>query len=686
MAVTPRLMDKELSWLSFNERVLQEAADKSVPIIERVRFLGIYSNNMDEFFRVRFAAVRRLATIGEKTPLTQRSPRQLLDELQAKILQLQLRFDQLYKELIIELARRNIFLVNENQLDEQQGKFVQRYFIDKILPILSPIRLEPNRPFPSLKDQFIYLLVELVKGDQVQYWLVDVPTKSLSRFVIIPPSSSTARRRKSIIILDNMIRYCMRDLFGTIFDFDKASAYTIKLTRDAEFELGDGISQSLIDKVASSLQQRKNAELVRFVYDREMPAELLQFLADKLHLTRYDSLNPGDRYHNFKDFIGFPNVGRQYLENPRHQPIAVQAFEQYDSVFDAIAAGDILVHYPYHSFRYFINLLREAALDPKVIRVQISLYRVARDSQVINALINAVKNGKQVTVVVELQARFDEQANIEWSKRLTEEGVKVIFGIPGLKVHSKLCLITRREQDIERLYASIGTGNFHENTAKIYTDFNVFTANQEIGREVAQVFEFINYPYREFEYQHLMVSPRTNRSGFNALIDFEIEQAKRRRKASIVLKLNNLADTQIIDKLYEASQAGVKIRLIVRGMCSLRPGIPGLSDNIEAISIVDKFLEHPRIYWFHHAGDERCFLSSADWMTRNLDHRVEVTCPVLEPRLKKVITDILEIQWKDNLKARVLDADQSNQYRVIGNRKKIRSQEQIYRYLLLNRL
>lgn len=685
MVANPRLIDKELSWLSFNERVLQEAADKTVPIIERIRFLGIYSNNMDEFFRVRFAAVRRLASIAEKTSLTQRSPRQLLEEMQTKVVQLQQRFDQLYKELIIELARRNIFLVNEHQLDEAQGKFVRRYFIDKVLPILSPIRLESNRPFPTLKDQFIYLLVELSKDDQKQYWLVDVPTQSLSRFVMIP-ASTTSRRRKSIIILDNMIRYCMKDLLGSIVDYDKASAYTIKLTRDAEFELGDGISQSLIDRVASSLQQRKNAELVRFVYDREMPPELLQFLADKLHLTRYDSLNPGDRYHNFKDFIGFPNVGRQYLENPRHQPIAVQAFEQFGSVFEAIAANDILVHYPYHSFRYFINLLREAALDPKVVRVQISLYRVARDSQVINALINAVKNGKQVTVVVELQARFDEHANIEWSKRLTEEGVKVIFGIPGLKVHSKLCLITRLEQNVERLYSSIGTGNFHENTAKIYTDFNLFTANQELGREVAQVFEFINYPYREFEYQHLMVSPRTNRSGFNELIDFEIGQARQRRKAAITLKLNNLADVQIIDKLYEASQAGVKIRLIVRGMCSLKAGVPGLSENIEAISIVDKFLEHPRLYLFHHAGDERCYLSSADWMTRNLDHRVEVTCPVLEPRLQKVIRDILDIQWKDNQKARILDAEQTNAYRPVGNRKKVRSQEQIYRYLTLNRL
>lgn len=674
-----KLISKELSWLSFNERVLQEAESPSVPIIERIRFLGIFSNNLDEFFRVRVAEVKRMIELSKKETAQGEDPQQLLDQINNKVISLQRRFEKTYRELILELTRHHIYLINEKQLDASQAEYVRQVFHSQVLPVLSPFIIDRNSTLPPLKDQSIYLAVQLNQNESSTHFLLEIPTDQLQRFIFIPSSGS--KRQKSIIILDNIIRYCLADLFQGIIEFDSIEAYTIKLTRDAELELDEGISQSLLDKLTQSLKRRKKGELVRFVYDEEMPDDFHSMLCRKLGLNKYDSQIAGGRYHNFKDFIDFPNVGRSYLENKQHIPLPSMPFEQASTLFEAIRQQDVLLYYPYHTFRYFIDWLRQASIDPTVTKIQITLYRVAKNSKVINALINAAKNQKQVTVVVELQARFDEEANIEWAKQLTEEGVKVIFGIPGLKVHSKLCLITRKENTKLVNYAHIGTGNFHERTANVYTDFSLFTADPTINAEIERVFDFIEYPYKDPQFDKLIVSPKTTRTRLNQLIDAEIAAANAQKPAEILLKLNNLVDTQLIKKLYKASQAGVKIRLIVRGMCSLVPGVKGISDNIEAISIIDKFLEHPRVFCFHNHGDPVYYIASADLMTRNVDYRVEVICPIQDPQLKQTMRDLLELQWNDTVKARIIDEAGSNTFKSRGNRRKIRSQAAIYQYL-----
>jgi polyphosphate kinase len=471
------------------------------------------------------------------------------------------------------------------------------------------------------------------------------------------------------------------ELFKGFFDYDELSGYAMKMTRDAEYDLRNEIEYSLLEQMSEGVNQRLTAKPVRFVYERDMPPQMLEFLCNKLNISNYDNLIPGGRYHNFKDFIAFPNVGREYLENKPLPPMKCADFEGYANSFDAIKAKDILLYYPYHTFDHISELVRQASFDPKVLSIKINIYRVAKDSRLMNSLIDAVHNGKNVTVVVELQARFDEEANIEWSKVLTEAGVHVIFGAPGLKIHSKLLMISRREGEEIIRYAHIGTGNFHEKTARIYTDFSLLTADQEITNEVRNVFGYIENPYRPVKFNHLMVSPRNSRTQIYRLIDNEIANAKLGKKAALTIKVNNLVDKGIVNKLYGASTAGVKINMIIRGMCSLVPGIEGISDNIRIISIVDRFLEHPRVVITHNDGAPQVYISSADWMTRNIDHRIEVAAPVRDPRLKQRIIDITNIHFTDTVKARFIDKEMSNAYVPRGNRKKVRSQIAIYDYL-----
>ena len=667
---------KELSWLAFNERVLQEASSRDVPVIQQVRYLGIFSNNMDEFFRVRVADVRRLAAFS--TGEDKEAARTLLKQIQSRVRELQQKFDLVYQGCLLSLRRRNIYLINEKQLRTDQTPFVEQYFRDNVLPELSPLFLKGSTQLPELNDASIYFAIRMaLTSGKVQYALLELPTDRLDRFVYIPPKGS--RRKKAIIVLDNIIRHCLKEVFRGVLDIEEAQAYTIKITRDAELEMDEKITQSLIDKVDGSLARRKKADPVRFVYDGDMPEDLLEILAKRFNLGKYDSFIAGGRYHNSKDFMKFPNLGPDYLEFDPMQPSRLPYLDRPgSSIFGKIRERDILLYYPYHSFRYIEDLLHTAALDPAVTSISMTLYRVASNSHVVNALINAARNQKQVTVVIELQARFDESANIRWSRVLGDAGVQVIFGIPGLKVHSKLILINRQEDDEERQYAHIGTGNFNESTARLYTDFSLLTANREIGKEVANVFDFIRHTYRRFRYRHLMVSPNTNRSGLMALIDAEIANAKAGRKSGIFIKCNNLVDKPIVDKLYQASQAGVKIRLIVRGMFAMKAGVKGLSDNIRAISIVDRYLEHPRVFVFENAGDSKVFISSADLMTRNLDFRVEVTCPVYDAAAKQLILDVLELQWRDRAKARLLDEEQTNKLVPRGNRRKLRSQEHLH--------
>ncbi|HAS8383048.1 TPA: polyphosphate kinase 1 [Vibrio vulnificus] len=672
-------IEKELSWLSFNERVLQEAADKTVPLIERIRFLGIFSNNLDEFYKVRFSDVKRRILINREQGGNDIS-KHLLSKMQSKALKLNERFDELYNELIRDMARRHIFLVNESQLDEAQQKWIVKYFRKEVLPHITPLMLTDEIDvLQFLKDEYAYIAVELKKQEQSKYALLEIPTDHLPRFIMVPEQKG--KRKKTIILLDNIIRFCLNDIFGGFFDYEELNGYAMKMTRDAEYDLRHEVEYSLLEQMSEGLSQRLTALPVRFVYERDMPEDMLKYLCYKLKISHYDSLIPGGRYHNFKDFIAFPNVGRDYLENKPLPPLTCADFEGYANAFDAIRNQDILLHYPYHSFEHITELVRQASFDPKVVSIKINVYRVAKNSRLMNSLIDAVHNGKRVTVVVELQARFDEEANIEWSKRLTDAGVHVIFGVPGTKIHAKLLLITRREEEGFMRYAHIGTGNFHERTARVYTDFSLLTADPELAAEVRGVFSYIMNPFQPVRFRHLVVSPRNSRSQLYRLVDNEIANAQAGKKAAITLKVNNLVDKGLISRLYEASSAGVKIRMIIRGMCSLVPGLEGLSDNIEIISIIDRFLEHPRVLVVHNDGEPLVYISSADWMERNIDNRIEVMSPVRDPRIKQRIIDILNIQFTDTVKARRIDKEMSNNYVERGNRKKIRSQIAIYDYL-----
>ncbi|MEZ5572474.1 MAG: polyphosphate kinase 1 [Halioglobus sp.] len=676
-------MPRELSWLSFNARVLQEAGDESVPVIERLRYLGIFSNNADEFFRVRVAEVRRLISVS--TGDNKQQSKDLLLAIQKRVVELQKEFDRINHDIMEELATHRIYLVNEKQIDDRQAAFVQSYFTSTVLPELEPILLRDGQAIPALNDETIYLAVDIQSGDNYHAAVVGVPTDRLARFVQIP-------RRKGkggtvFIVLDNIMRACLVQMFRGVFPIDSAEAYCFKFSRDAELAIDTGITQSLIDKMALSLKQRRKADTVRMVYDGKMPQRLLDQLCHRFGFGKYDSLIAGGRYHNSKDFMDFPNVGPRSLEFKPLPPVRIDRLDEHASIFDTIRDKDVFLYYPYHPFDYAIDLLKTAALDLHVTKIKICLYRVARDSRVIDALVNAVQNGKKVLAVVELAARFDEQANINWAQRLTENGIEVIFGIPGLKVHSKLLLIERREGNTSRYYSHIGTGNFNEKTATLYTDYSLITYDQNVGKDVYNVFEFLQYNYLRPNYRLLLVSPHTTRSGLLDLIDVEIASARAGQHAFMMLKCNNLVDKQLVLKLYEASQAGVQIRLIVRGMCSLLPGENEISENIQAISIVDRYLEHARVYAFYNRGTPRYYIGSADLMTRNLDYRVEVLCPIFDEDAQRVLQDTLDQQWNDNVRARVLDKAQSNTYvKAAKKARRIRSQESIHRYLLSGKL
>ncbi|WP_140921148.1 polyphosphate kinase 1 [Limnobaculum xujianqingii] len=673
-------IEKELSWLSFNERVLQEAADKSNPLIERIRFLGIYSSNLDEFYKVRFADVKRRILIKEEQGSAS-SSRQVLKKIQAKVLKTDLEFDNLYNELLLEMARNQVFLINERQLSENQQIWLRHYFKNHLRQHITPILLNNDISLLEfLKDDYTYLAVEIViNADKKEYALLEIPSNKVSRFITLPPEPP--RRRKPMILLDNIIRFCLDDIFKGFFDYQSLDAYSMKMTRDAEYDLVNEMESSWLELMSSSLKQRLTAEPVRFVYQRDMPNDMVEILRKKLGISSYDSVIPGGRYHNFKDFISFPNVGKANLVNKPLPRLRHIWFNNFRNGFDAIKERDVLLYYPYHTFEHVLELVRQASFDPNVLAIKINIYRVAKDSRIIESMINAAHNGKKVTVVVELQARFDEEANIHWAKRLTEAGVHVIFSAPGLKIHAKLFLISRIEDGQIVRYAHIGTGNFNEKTARLYTDFSLLTADSRITNEVRRVFNFIENPYRPVSFEHLLVSPQNSRLMLNKLIDREISFAQAGLDAGITLKINNLVDKELIDRLYAASGAGVKIRLIVRGMCSLVPNLPGISENIQVTSIVDRFLEHARVYIFENQGDNQVFISSADWMTRNIDYRIEVGVAILDPVLKQRVLDIIDIQLSDTVKARIIDKELSNQYVPRGNRRKVRSQIAIYDYL-----
>ncbi|MGI4022472.1 MAG: polyphosphate kinase 1 [Janthinobacterium lividum] len=673
------LTNRELSWLYFNDRVLQEAADEAVPLIERVRFLAIFSSNMDEFYRVRVATLNRLANLNEKAKeILGYNPRKVLGQIKNLVIKEEKKFNNLYENIIVKkLAEEKIFILDDKQLNVARGTFVKSYFREKLLSNVVPIILDKNTAIPELKDQAIYFFVRLSKEDQqndTKLALIEVP-ESMPRFLVLPETNHL----KFIILLDDIIRYCLDDIFF-IFDYTHIEAFSIQLTRDAELDLDKEVSDKFIESLSKSLQKRKKGKPMRLLYDTEMPLDMLSYLVRKMKLTA-GSLIPGSRYHNFKDFINFPNVGRPELEYPKIAPLEVPQLSFGKSLFGMISKRDFLVSTPYQSFDYIIHFLREAAIDPGVKEISITLYRLAANSRIINALINAAKNGKIVHCLVELKARFDEQANIFWSRRLEEEGVKVIYGVSGYKVHSKICLIKRLEKRKISYYACLSTGNFNEKTARIYADHTLLTANKKITSGLVEIFDALQKNTVPQGIKNLLVSPVDSRKMLYKYIDHEISNAKKSIPASIVLKLNSLADEQMIAQLYKASNAGVKIKLIIRGMCCLVPGVKNFSENIEVISIVDKYLEHARIYIFANGGKELMFLTSSDLMTRNLDHRVEVGFPILDQNLHQEIKAIVNIQLQDNTKAREINSLNNNRYHKTDDKQKIRSQFDIYTYL-----
>lgn len=686
-----RYIDREKSWLAFNARVLQEAADETVPLLDRLRFLGIFSNNLDEFFRVRFAAIRRLSLSGKtgEKILGGISAQQLIKDITAIVIKQQSESLRVLEIIEKQLEKQNVSIIDENDVTPDQGIFIKDFFIKKVSPELVTIILNDLAEFPLLIDTVGYLAIKLVmKTDkksallgmvkpkpEVRYAIIEIP-KNINRIVELPSSKD----KQYIMMLDDVIRYNLSSIFN-IFDYESIAAHMIKITRDAQLDIDSDMSKSMLQKIATSVKDRRIGEPVRFVYDKTIGKDTLQFFLTHMGIESTDSIIPGGRYHNRRDYMNFPNLGRFDLLYQQKPPLPVDGLSLDGSILHRIAKKDYLIAAPYQSFSYVIKFLREAALDPKVTTIKITLYRLAKNSQIISSLINAAKNGKKVTVQIELQARFDEASNISYAEQMQQEGIELIFGIKGLKVHSKICMIERIEEGKMKRYGFISTGNFNEATAKIYTDITLLTSHQQILKDVSKVFDFFEVNYRLYRYKHLIVSPHYTRARMHKLIDREIVNALAGNPAYINLKMNSLSDYEMIDKLYDASNAGVKIKLQIRGICSLIPGVKGMSENIEAISIVDNFLEHSRIFIFGNNNNPDVYISSADFMTRNLDGRVEVTCPIYDEEIKTELIDNFNVGWKGNVKARYHSEKLDNKYRVRKEGESIfRAQHETYNY------
>lgn len=670
------LVNRELSWLSFNERVLQEAIDPNVPLVERMRFLGIYSNNMDEFFRVRVANIKRIISIKKNSVQGYNgTASELLEDIREEVLNQQKMFESCYQGLLLELKEKNIYQLTEKNLTTEHREELSNYFHTELKHEIVPIILNPRLPFPKLRDTHIYLAVRLEKekSKKAFYALIQIPS-TYHRFYQIQKGE-----KSFFILIDDIIRLHLDSIF-TIFDVKEMEAFTFKFTRDAELNLDDDLSVSFIEKMEASLQNRKKGEPVRFVYDAKMPVDLKNYLLKALNLKAGLNAIPGGRYHNFKDFAGFPDFGKKELIYEKLPALDHPDLIHTKSYLNTFAEKDVLLHFPYQKFDYVVDTIREAAIDPTVKSIKINVYRVAHNSQIMNALLNAVNNGKEVVVIFEIQARFDEENNLYWAERMKEQGARVIYGVQGLKVHSKLLKITRVVKGKEQIIAFIGTGNFHEKTAKIYSDVGYFTGNVAICQEVRKVFRVMENNIERGVYRNLLVSPFNNRRKLTSLIQAEIDNAKKGLPSGICIKINNLVDIKMIDKLYQASNAGVKIKLNVRGVCCLVPGIKNQSENIEAISVVDRFLEHARFMIFENNGNPLYYISSFDWMERNLDKRIEVGAPIYDRVLQNELQTIFGLQWSDNQKSRVIDKKLKNKHHTNDLDYPVRSQMALYEY------
>ena len=681
---------RDISWLSFNARVLQEANDQSVTLKDRIRFLGIFSNNLDEFFRVRVATLKRMVEYLEKKKSSNidiiDSPQIILDEIQKVVLKQQSEFNRIWGNINRELIKRKILIINDRKLNNEQKVFVKDYFDNVVRPYIIPLMIENLPELPYLRDKSLYLAIVMRNKNDAyreKFSLIEIPSKSIGRFVILPSSPGT----KSIILLEDIIKFNLPVIFSH-FKFNQFDAHVFKITKDAEIDLDQEVGINFVEKISKGVKNRRKGKPVRFVYDKDMNAELLEFLIQKLNLTRKSSIIPGGHIHNFRHFMDFPDVLVERQERPK--PFAHPAFKKNNQVSEVVLQKDVLLHFPYHSFDPVIDMLREAAMDDDVISIKITAYRLASNSKVINALINAARNGKKVTVFLELKARFDEEANLEWKTAMDEEGVNVLVGIPNVKVHAKICIIQKRVAKKLIQYGFISTGNLNEKTARIYADHCLLTASRPLLMEVNKVFTYLetwllgDKPIGKT--RNLLISPINMRNTIIELINNEIKFAKIGKPAKIIIKLNSLTDHLLLDHLYKALKAGVEVHLIIRGILTLRKEHEKLNKKLNAISIVDQYLEHARVMIFHNKGNEKVYISSADWMVRNLDHRIEVATPILDPRLKKELIDIINIQLKDNNKARVLDQNLSNNYVPSVNKKIYKSQVETYHYLIGKKL
>lgn len=678
-------IQRDISWLSFNARVLQEANDPTVPLKERIRFLGIFSNNLDEFFRVRVATLKRMIEFTEKRKKLnmhmEDHPQDILDQIQTIVLQQQNEFNRIWESILHELKKENITLVDEKHLTREQQNFVKRYFDEEVRSNIIPLMIESLPQLPYLRDKSIYLGVVMRKNDSAyhqKYSLIEIPAKAVGRFILLPSKPG----EHHIILLEDVIRFNLPHIFS-YFGYDFFDAYIFKVTKDAEIDIDNDVSTTFVEKIEKGVKNRRKGKPVRFVYDKEMDAGLLEYLIRRLNLNRKSNIIPGGRIHNFRHFMDFPDVFN--TKNTRRAAFTHPDLQGSMRVTDVIVKKDVMLHFPYHSFDAITDLLREAAMDPDVISIKITAYRLASNSKVINALINAARNGKEVVVMLELKARFDEEANLEWKKALEEEEVKVILGPPRMKVHAKLCLIKKRKGNRTIQYGFVSTGNLNEKTARVYGDHCLLSSNRNVMADINRIFHYLEN--LRIGIQHLrtcktlLVCPLSMRKQITALINREIKHAKAGKPAGIVLKVNSLSDAALIRKLEEAIKAGVEVQMIVRGIfCALLHG-KKTKENASAISIVDEYLEHARVLIFHNLGKEKIYISSADWMVRNLDHRIEAAVPVLDAAIANELKDIIHIQLRDNVKARILDSELSNNYVPSTGKKQVRSQIETYHYL-----
>ncbi|MFZ4724488.1 MAG: RNA degradosome polyphosphate kinase [Paludibacter sp.] len=669
-------VNRDISWMYFNRRILDEAANQSIPLLERLNFLAIYSSNLDEFFQVRVATLRRMIEIEENMRTVKSNSKVVLKNILKLNENYSKDFESTFYLLIAELEKENIFFINETQLNAEQIEFVETFYKEELMNSLFPILVSRMIEEPELNDKSTYLAVKIKDSDKnekkkrKEYALIEIPSSEFTRFLVLPKVND----KTCIMFLDDVIRFCLPRIFASL-NYDSYEAYNIKFTRDAEMDFENTAYQSVLDKVSKGVKSRKSGVPIRFVYDRTTPKDVLKFIEKLLKIEKEDAHIGGARYHNLKDLMSFPKIKRPDLKFPPQPPIPIPAFENAISMISLIRTKDQYSHYPYHSFDYFIRLLREAAISPEVKAIKISIYRLAKNSKVIKALICAAMNGKKVTASVELLARFDEASNINWSKKMQDAGIKVIFGVDGLKVHSKLAFISAKNGNI----ACIGTGNFHEGTATVYTDFTLMTAKKSIVDEVETVFDFLEHPYLNPVFKELIVSPIYMRKKILSLIRKEIENVKKGLPAYIYCKINHIVDDKIIEKLYQASNAGVIIKLLVRGNCSLITGVRKLSENIHAYGIIDRYLEHSRIMTFANGGDELYYIGSADWMGRNLDTRIEVYTPIYDEDLKQQLKKVIEYGLKDNLKARIVDGSGKNELQQIIDGQTFRSQQELYK-------